>query len=260
MLKTLSALRYLQPLREGGSLPAIVEADDQNLYVMKFVGAGQGPKALIAEVLAGEIGRHLGLQIPELVLLELDPALGRSEPDPEIQDLLKASAGLNLGMRFLPEALDFNVLLSPPPAPELASDIVWFDAYITNVDRTARNVNLLIWREALWLIDHGAAFYFHHAWDDYQTRSRNRFPLIRDHTLISFASQLAKADARLRQRLSPALLTDVVNLIPVTWLNGDAPFVDADRHRAAYVDYLLRRLEASALFVEEAISAHQKFI
>jgi hypothetical protein len=261
MIKILTAMRYVTPLREGGSLPAIVEADDGKMYVMKFAGAGQGPKALIAELVAGEIGRALGLRVPEVVILELDPMLGRSEPDPEIQDLLQASAGrLNLGLRYLPNALAFNMLIKPPPSPELASQIVWFDAYVTNVDRTPRNVNMLIWDDALWLIDHGASLYFHHDWGDYLDRSRSPFALIKDHTLLTFANQLQVADKALRLRLTPALLQDIIDMIPDEWLNGESIFSSTAEHRDAYVSYLLSRLENSASFVEEAINARQKLL
>jgi hypothetical protein len=260
MIRTVTATRYITPLREGGSLPAVVEADDSELYVMKFVGAGQGPKALIAELVAGEIGRSLGLQVPEIVFVELVPTLGRSEPDPEIQDLLRASIGLNLGLRYLPHAFDFNLLLKPPPDPELASQIVWFDAYITNVDRTPRNVNLLLWEEQLWLIDHGASLYFHHSWDDYLNRSRTPFPLIKDHTLISLASRLREVDARMASQLTPARLREIIDVIPAAWLGQEENFASQAEHREAYVTYLLSRLAASANFVEEAIHAHAKHI
>ncbi|MFC1975900.1 HipA family kinase [Chloroflexota bacterium] len=261
MIKTVTAIRYITPLREGGSLPAIVEADDGKMYVMKFVGAGQGPKALIAELVAGEIGRLLGLQVPELVLMELDPMLGRSEPNTEIQDLLQASAGrLNLGLRYLPNALEFNMLLKPPPHPELASAIVWFDAYVTNVDRTPRNVNMLIWQDNLWLIDHGAALYFHHDWNDYLTRSKSPFARIKDHTLINFATALREADETLRPRLKATVVPQIVDLIPGEWLNQETSFANHTEHREAYVAYLLGRLEASSIFVEEAINAHKQLV
>jgi hypothetical protein len=260
MIRTVTATRYLTPLREGGSLPAVVEADDHQLYVMKFVGAGQGPKALIAELVAGEIGRRLGLQIPELVFIELVPSLGRSEPNPEIQDLLRASIGLNLGLRYLPHAFDFNLLLKPPPDPDLASQIVWFDAYITNVDRTPRNVNMLLWEEKLWLIDHGASLYFHHSWADYLSRSRTSFPLIKEHTLISLASRLLEADALLSSRLTPDLIREIVGFIPAVWLGQEESFASQTEHREAYINYLLSRLAASATFVEEAIHAHTQLI
>jgi hypothetical protein len=261
MIKTVSATRYVTPLHEGGSLPAVVEADDNQLYVMKFVGAGQGAKALIAELLAGEIGRTLGLRVPEIVLMELDPVLGRSEPNPEIQDLLRASAGrLNLGLRYLPNAFDYNILIEPPPTPELASKIVWFDAYVTNVDRTARNVNLLIWQDELWLIDHGAALYFHHSWDDFMTRSRSVFSRIKDHTLLRFAEHIPQADAALRSRLTPDVLQRLVNLMPQEWLSEETLFSTVAEHRAAYLSYLQSRLDASELFIEEAINARRQFV
>ena len=260
MIRTVTATRYITPLREGGSLPAVVEADDNQFYVMKFVGAGQGPKALIAELVAGEIGRSLGLQVPEIVFIELVPSLGRSEPDPEIQDLLRASIGLNLGLRYLPHAFDFNLLLKPPPDSELASQIVWFDAYITNVDRTPRNVNMLLWEEKLWLIDHGASLYFHHSWDDYLTRSRTSFPLIKEHTLISLASRLPETEAFFSSRLPPDLIREIVGFIPAVWLGQEESFASQAEHREAYNNYLLSRLAASATFVEEAIHAHAKLI
>ena len=253
--RTVTAVRYVTPLREGGSLPAIVEADDGELYVMKFHGAGQGPKSLIAEWVAGQIGRRLGLNVPELAFLEMSPVLGRTEPDPEIRDLLRASPGLNLGLRYLPGAFAYNQLLTPPPDVDLASAIVWFDAYTTNVDRTDRNVNLLLWQRQLWLIDHGAALYVHFDWSDYRERSRSPFPLIRQHTLLRFAGRLAEADRHLRTRLDEAALAAIVAAIPAIWLGGEEQFGDVAAHRAAYVDYLTSRLAASSVFVEEAIRA-----
>jgi hypothetical protein len=261
MIKTVNAIRYITPLREGGSLPAVVEADDGEMYVMKFVGAGQGPKALIAELVAGEIGRLLGLQIPEPVLLELDHRLGRAEPNAEIQDLLQRSANrLNLGLRYLPNAFEFNLLLKPPPDADLASTIVWFDAYVTNVDRTARNVNMLLWQEGLWLIDHGASLYFHHDWNDYLQRSQSPFRQIKDHTLISLATNLRGVDETLRSRLTPEVIDKVVSMIPNEWLGQEAAFTSYGEHREAYVTYLLSRLNVSSIFVEEAINAHQQLV
>lgn len=261
MIKTVTAMRYITPLREGGSLPAIVEADDGLLYVMKFVGAGQGPKALIAELVAGEIARSLGFNVPEIALMTLDPMLGRSEPDAEIQDLLQASAGrLNLGLRYLPNAFSFNILLKSRPDPDLASHIVWFDAYVTNVDRTPRNVNLLIWQEKLWLIDHGASLYFHHDWQNYLARSQTPFPLIKDHTLITLASKLPEADAALRPHLTPPLIHQIIELIPDQWLGDESSFANLAEHRQAYIAYLLNRLAASSIFVEEARHAHTKLV
>ena len=229
----MAATRYVTPLREGGSLPALVEADDDGLYVLKFSGAGQGRKALVAEVVAGELGRALGLRVPELVVTSLEPALGRAEPDPEIQDLLVASAGENLGVDFLPGALAFTPAAGPAPDPQLAANIVWFDALVTNVDRTAQNPNLLWWHDNLWLIDHGAALYFHHAEGDHLAHARNRFAATDQHVLLPYASSLADAGARLRSHVTEALLDDIVAAVPAEWLDGD------DRRR--YVDYLLTR-------------------
>jgi hypothetical protein len=254
MLQTVTATRYITPLREGGSLPALIEADDGEQYVMKFAGAGQGVKALIAELIAGEIGRTLGLPIPELVLVELEAGFGLNEPHEEIQDLLKASIGLNLGVRYLPSAFAYNRLL-PPPDPDLASEIVWFDAYITNVDRTPRNVNMLLWHDKLWLIDHGAALYFHHDWNNYLARSQSPFSLIKQHTLLTYAEDLQGADARLAPRLSESLLREIVELVPTVWLGGEAQFATIADHRAGYVNYLGSRLAASQTFVKEAIHA-----
>lgn len=254
-MKRLQTTQYLTPLREGGSLPAIVEADDGERYVMKFVGAGQGRRALIAELVVGEIGRALGLRVPETVLLDLDEGFGRLEPDPEIQDLLRASVGLNLGIRYLPHACQFNPLLKPPPDPDLASAVVWFDSYVTNVDRTPVNVNLLMWHGDMWLIDHGAALYFHHNWGDYLARSRSPFGYVKDHVLLPFANRLIEADAALRQRLASGVIRNIVSLIPDEWLGDEPLFADSAEHREAYVQYLLARLEAAPIFVEEAIRA-----
>ncbi|RIK41231.1 MAG: aminotransferase class I and II [Chloroflexi bacterium] len=256
----LTAIRYVTPLREGGSLPAVVEADDGELYVMKFSGAGQGPKVLIAELVAGEIGRALGLRVPDLVLLHLDPALGRNERNPEIRDLLNASAGLNLGMRFLSGAFAFNPLLEPFVTPELASAIVWFDAYVTNVDRTPRNANLLLWEEELWLIDHGASLYFHYDWSNYLERSETPFPHIRQHILIDRASQVTDADATLRPLLNESVLGTIVEQIPTEWLDDEPPFDSPDAQRTGYLTYLIRRLTAAPVFVEEAVRAHAEHV
>lgn len=253
-IRTVTATRYVTPLREGGSLPAIVEADDDGLYVLKFRGAGQGPKALIAELVAGEIGRALGLLVPEIVFVELDPALGRNEPDFEIQALIQASAGLNLALDFLPGALPFEPLIERPD-PSLASSVVWFDAYTTNVDRTPRNTNLLIWHRRLWLIDHGAALFFHHNWANYRERSRGPFAQIREHVLLPYASALPEADAVLSGQLTPERIQAIVDLIPESWLTGEPQFACPAEQRAAYVEYLVRRLEAPRVFVEEAVNA-----
>lgn len=253
-LRTVTATRYVTPLREGGSLPAIVEADDDGLYVLKFRGAGQGLKALIAELVAGELGRALGLPVPEIVFVELDSALARTEPDPEIQDLIRASAGLNLALDYLPGSITFDPLVDSPP-PELASAVVWFDAFITNVDRTARNANMLAWHRQLWLIDHGAALYFHHGWVNYLERSRSPFPQIKDHVLLPAASALEETDAKLSALVTTALIEDILNLIPDEWLATEPKFAGADEHRAAYAEYLMTRLAFPRDFVKEAINA-----
>ncbi len=252
-IQTVTATRYLTPLREGGSLPAIVECDDGQLYVLKFVGAGQGRKALIAELVAGDLARALGLHVPDRVLVNLDPALAPSEPDPEIRDLLRMSAGINLGLKFLPQALTYSPLLSYRPSPDLASAIVWFDAFVTNPDRTPRNVNLLLWQKELWLIDQGAALYFHHNWDGYLERSQTPFPFIKHHALLRYASRLKEADAALKPRLTANLLRGIMDTIPEPWLAGETVFANTAEHRQAYVEYLLSRLESSAIFVNEAI-------
>src|SRR4051812_9222611 len=233
-LRRVKATRYVTPLREGGSLPALVEADDDGLYVLKFRGAGQGRRALVAEVVAGELARALGFLVPELVLADLDPMLGRAEPDPEIQDLLVASAGLNLGVDFLPSALPFNPASRHDPDADLAADIVWLDALVTNVDRTAKNPNLLWWHGRLWLIDHGAALYFPHAASPDPAHARTPFSQIDQHVLLTYASSLEAAHARLAARVTEVLLEDVVAAVPDEWLEG------GDRRR--YVDYLLMRV------------------
>src|SRR3954466_15446624 len=221
--KTVKATRYVTPLREGGSLPAIVEADDDGLYVLKFRGAGQGPKALIAELLAGELARAIELLVPEIVFVELGAELARTEPDPEIQDLIRASAGLNLALDYLPGSIAFDPA-AERVEPALASSIVWFDAYVTNVDRTARNTNMLLWHRRLWLIDHGAALYFQHQWDGYMARSASPFAPIKDHVLLPMASALPDADAASRERLAGDVIGGVVELIPDDWLRDAEAF------------------------------------
>ena len=260
-VRTVTATRYVTPLREGGSLPAIVEASDDGLYVLKFRGAGQGPRALIAELVAGEIARALGLPVPEIVFAWVDAELARTEPDPEIQDLIRAStdllgasAGLNLALDYLPGSVAFDPLTMQPGAA-LASRIVWFDAFVTNLDRTARNTNMLVWHRQLWLIDHGAALYFHHDWRDYEARSRQPFALVAQHVLLPWASELEVADATLPALLTPERLAAIVQLVPDAWLDDEPLFASKAAHRAAFLRYLQLRLAAPRPFVEEAIRA-----
>ena len=229
------------------------------MYVLKFRGAGQGPKALIAELVAGEIARAAGLPVPEIVFVELDSELARTEPDPEIQALIRASAGLNLALDYLPSAVTFDPVAEQPDA-ELASTVVWFDAYVTNVDRTPRNTNMLIWHRRLWLIDHGATLYFHHTWHDYRERSRAPFPMIKDHVLLRFASSLREVDATMTGRVTPDIIDSIVKLIPDPWLVGDTAFSASNQYRDAYLEYLLNRLEASHIFLEEAIRARSLYL
>ncbi len=250
-LRTVEARRYVTPLREGGSLPAIVEGDDAGLYVLKFRGAGQGPKVLIAELLAGEIARVLGLAVPEIVLMTLDAELARTEADPEIQALIKASVGLNLASDYLPGAVTYDPLVAPPDA-ELASRIVWFDALTMNVDRTAKNVNMLVWHQRLRLIDHGAAFYMHHDWDSAMARSRDGFTRIRDHVLLPLADRIGAVDALLAAQLTPEVLARIVAMIPADWLEQ----AGGDARRGDYLAWLLQRLEAPREFAREAERAH----
>ncbi|NNJ11696.1 aminotransferase class I and II [Chloroflexales bacterium ZM16-3] len=256
MIRTVTATRYVKPLREGGSLPAIIEADDDGMYVLKFRGAAQGPKSLIAELIGGGIGRALGLPVPELVFVEFDGALGRNEPHAEIQDLVVRSAGLNLALDYLPGSFNFDPLNARDADPALAARIVWFDAYITNVDRTPRNPNMLLWHRKLWLIDHGAALYVHHTWADWQARARGRFQPIKDHILLKVAGDLRAADEALAPLVTPELIAELVDSIPDAWLEGEPTFASVADHRAAYVEYLRTRLESPRLFVEEAADAH----
>ena len=256
-LRTIRVTRYVTPLREGGSLPAIVEADDDGLYVLKFRGAGQGTRALIAELVSGEIARALGLPVPEIVFAELDADLGRTEPDPEISALIRASGGLNLALDYLPGSVTFDPVVERL-APALASQIVWFDAYVTNVDRTIRNTNILMWHRRAWLIDHGATLYFHHSpgWPAESARPLDRFPLIKQHVLLRDADRLAELDPAMAARLTPDVITAIVDRIPDVWIgHGGAPPSAAVDTRAAYGRYLLDRVAQPRAFVEEAISA-----
>jgi hypothetical protein len=253
-MRTVSATRYVTPLREGGSLPAIVEADDDGMYVLKFRGAGQGQKALIAELIGGELARAVGLPVPEIVFVELDAELARTEPDPEIQALIHASHGLNLALDYLPASVMFDPIVCQPDA-RLASAVVWLDAFISNVDRTARNTNMLMWHRQLWLIDHGAALYFHHSWDNWRERSQDRFAMIKDHVLLRFATTLREIGPALSAKLTPQIIERIVNRVPDAWLSGDEQFNSPADYRSAYNEYLNRRLQAPQSFLEEAIRA-----
>ena len=257
--RTVTASRYVTSLREGGSLPAIVEADDDGLYVLKFRGAGQGTKALIAELVAGEIGRHAGLPVPEIVFIELPVDLARTEPDAEIQSLISNSGGLNLALDYLPGSVTFDPLVYSPDE-HLASAVVWFDAFVCNVDRTVRNTNMLMWHRRLWLIDHGAALYFHHAWDRHDDHATSPFKLIKDHVLLRFAGALREIDSQMKSVFSGELLESIVGLIPDEWLHDDPGFDGKAGQREAYLNFFALRLKSSGVFVEEAIRARTAYL
>lgn len=256
-LRTVNVTRYVTPLREGGSLPAIVEADDDGMYVLKFSGAGQGPKALIAELISGELARHLGLRVPEIVLATLDGELARTEPDPEIQDLLKSSAGLNIGLDYLPGSITFDPVVDTVEAA-LASRVVWFDSFVTNVDRTPRNANMLMWHRDLWLIDQGASLYFQHSWDQWKEQSIKPFSQIRDHILLPFASELASAHEEFRSKIDDDTVASIIRSIPDAWL--DNPNVGAEESRSVYTNYLSNRVENSEIFLKEALRAREALV
>ena len=257
-IRTVQVTRYVTPLREGGSLPAITEADDGFLYVLKFKGAGQGVKALIAELIGGELARKAGLRVPELVFALLDPAYGRTEPDEEIQDLLKASVGRNLALHYLSGAITFDPVTNTVD-PLLASRIVWLDAFLTNVDRTIKNTNMLVWHHDLWLIDHGASLYFHHSWQNFDEQSRKPFTQIKDHVLLPSASELDAADRELRAAIDEGTVREVVSLIPDEWLIDDSGELP-DFKRNVYNQFLLNRLAVSDIFVKEAKHAREALI
>lgn len=253
-LRTVDVTRYIAPLREGGSLPAIAEADDNFKYVLKFKGAGHGVKALIAELIGGELARMLGLKVPELVFARLDEAFGRTEGDEEIQELLRKSHGTNLGMHFLSGAVTYDPVKSKVE-PLLASKIVWLDAFLTNIDRTFRNTNMLMWNKELWLIDHGAAMYFHHAWSDWRQHAKSPFALIKDHVLLQQASQLDEADSLSRMMLTTEKLQQLANLLPDEWLQWEDSTLTPEEIRRTYANFLVMRLEHSTVFVNAAKDA-----
>jgi hypothetical protein len=253
-LRTVNVTRYISPLREGGSLPALAEADDDFKYVLKFKGAGHGVKALIAELVGGAIANALKLQIPELVFANLDEAFGRTEGDEEIQDLLQGSQGLNLALHFLSGAITFDPVVTVVE-PKLASQIVWLDAFITNVDRTFRNTNMLIWHKELWLIDHGACLYFHHSWNNWEQHAKSPFALIKDHVLLPQASLLKEVDSEYKTILTPELLQEIVALIPDEWLNWEDTDETPEGLRNVYLQFLQTRLDHSEIFVKQAENA-----
>ena len=250
VLKTVRVTRYVTPLREGGSLPAIVEGEDDGLYVLKFRGAGQGPLALVAELISGEMGRLLNLRVPELVFMTLDDSIGRNEPDPEIRELLLASAGLNLGLDYLPGSIMFDAAAKDTVDTATASKAVWFDALITNIDRTAKNTNLLWWHKQLYLIDHGASLYFQHTWRDIGTAAMKPFPAIKEHVLLPWASQIGEIDGEMRAKLNDAAIRQITSAIPSEWLHqANGPTAEG------YAEYFAKRLSNSR-FVEDALRAH----
>jgi len=253
-LRTVNVTRYITPLREGGSLPALAEADDDFKYVLKFKGAGHGVKALIAELVGGQIAKALKLQLPELVFANLDEAFGRSEGDEEIQDLLQGSQGLNLALHFLSGSITFDPVVTTVD-DKLASQIVWLDAYITNVDRTFRNTNMLIWHKELWLIDHGACLYFHHSWNNWEQHAKSPFALIKDHVLLPQASLLKEVDAEFKALLTNEKLEEIVNTIPEEWLVWEDTDETPEALRNVYLQFLQTRLNNSEIFVNQAQNA-----
>ena len=252
VIRRVAATRYVTPLREGGSLPAVVEADDDGMYVAKFSGAGHGPKALVAEVVAGEIGRALGLPVPEIVLVDFDPRLGADEPDGEIRDLLGRSSGINAGLDFLPGALGYDPAAGFAQDRELFANVVWFDSFVTNVDRDARNTNMLVWHGRLWLIDHGSALYVHHGWRDPSAHARRPLAALGRHVLLPKAGSIVAAQERLAPLLSNDLFASILAMVPDDWLVAEPGLPDPAAHRAAYLQYLDIRLESHRKLAEEA--------
>jgi hypothetical protein len=258
-IRTVNVTRYVTPLREGGSLPAIAEADDGFMYVLKFRGAGQGIKALIAELIGGEIARTLGLKVPEIVFANLDTAFGRTEPDEEIQDLLKASTGVNLALHYLSGAITYDPVVTTLNTT-LASQIVWLDCLLTNVDRTARNTNMLVWHKELWLIDHGAALYFHHSWQNWQEQALRPFVQVKDHVLLPQAAELPAIDAAYRAILTEERIRAIINLIPEEWLATNLEEASVEERRHVYAGFLNTRIASSDIFVKEAQHARKILI
>lgn len=252
-LRTVTVMRYILPLREGGSLPALAEADDNFKYVLKFRGAGHGVKMLISELLGGKICEVLGLKIPELVFANLDVDFGRTEGDEEIQDLLKFSEGLNLGLHYLSGAIAYDSSIKIDE--DLASKIVWLDAFITNIDRTFKNTNLLMWHKELWVIDNGASFYFHHSWQNFDTVAKTPFKYVKDHVLLPQATKLDEADAFAKSVLNDSIFQEIVNLIPEEWLQWTDVDENPEEIREVYFQFMKTRLEHSEIFLNEAKNA-----
>ena len=250
-IRTVNVIQYLQPLREGGSLPAIVKADDGFLYVLKFRGAGQGKKALISEFIGGELARAIGLKVPELVFMNLDDSFSKTEPDEEIQDLLKFSVGLNLGLHFLSSAVTYDPVVSIVDALT-ASKVVLLDSLISNIDRTAKNTNLLNWSKELWIIDNGACLYFHHNWETWENHLTRTFPLIKDHVLLPKATSLQRASDEIKQIIHSAVISEIVSKIPEDWLLSEGDFFNPDEMRTAYITFLNAKLVMIDELVKEA--------
>jgi len=256
-LRSVNAVRYITPLREGGSMPALVEADDGQQYVVKMRGAGQGTLALVAELVVGEIARALGLLVPELVFVHIDPLFGRAERDPEIRDLLRASPGINIGLKFLSGATMFDPAAGDTVDPRTASLAVWLDAFTLNVDRTSRNANLLLCRasgrsgQTVWLIDHGAALYFHHNWPSAEQKALAPFEQITEHILLRWATEMPAASTHAHAVLTAELLANIVAQIPDDWLETEGSEASAEQRRGEYLRFFLRRLEHSSIFEEE---------
>lgn len=258
-LRTVNAIRYITPLREGGSLPALAEADDDFKYVVKFRGTGHGPKALISELIGGLVAKLLDFKVPELVFINLDKAFGQTEGDEEIQDLLQASIGLNLGLHYLSGAFAYDPVVEKVNSL-LASRVVWLDAYLTNIDRTVKNTNMLFWHRELWLIDHGASLYFHHSWDNWEKYAKSPFPYVKDHVLLPFADDLYSVDEEFKSLLTDDKIKEIVNLIPDEWLSWSTDGETPEDIRNIYQSFLTERRNSSKLFIEEAQNARKTFI
>ena len=258
-LRTVNVTRYIMPLREGGSLPALADADDGFKYVLKFRGTGHGTKALVSELLGGVVAHTLGFKVPEYVFINLDEAFGRTEGDEEIQDLLQGSRSLNLGLHFLSGALTFDPVMTKVDS-KLASQVVWLDAFLTNVDRTARNTNMLYWNKELWLIDHGASLYFHHSWVNYEKYAVSPFPQIKDHVLLPYASELESVDKEFRAILTDEKIREITNLLPNDWLNWGGEEESPEEIKNVYYNFLTERIHQSDLFVKAAQDARKALI